>query len=111
VPEGLWLLEPVYRNFFENPVTAQFGHRVLAILTLVLIAVFWFRAGSAPLPARARLACRGLLGAALLQMGLGIATLLLVVPLPLAAAHQAGAVLLWTAALWTAAELGRRSSA
>ncbi|MGH8565744.1 MAG: COX15/CtaA family protein [Gammaproteobacteria bacterium] len=111
VPEGLWLLEPVYRNFFENPVTAQFGHRVLAILTLVLIAVFWFRAGSAPLPARARLACGGLLGAALLQVGLGIATLLLVVPLPLAAAHQAAAVLLWTAALWTAIELGPRVSA
>ncbi|MGQ0592553.1 MAG: COX15/CtaA family protein [Gammaproteobacteria bacterium] len=111
VPEGLWLLEPVYRNFFENPVTVQFGHRVLATLTLLLIAVFWLRAGSAPLPARARLACRGLLGAALLQVGLGIATLLLVVPLPLAVAHQAGAMLLWTAALWTAAELGRRASA
>ena len=111
VPEGLWLLEPVYRNFFENPMTAQFGHRVLAILTLVLITVFSLRAGSAPLPARARLACRGLLGAALLQVGLGIATLILVVPLPLAAAHQAGAMLLWTAALWTAIELGPRVSA
>ena len=34
-----------------------------------------------------------------LQIALGIATLLLVVPLPLAAAHQAGAVLVFAAAL------------
>jgi cytochrome c oxidase assembly protein subunit 15 len=40
-----------------------------------------------------------LLGALLVQLALGIATLLLVVPLPLAAAHQAGAVLLFAAAL------------
>ncbi len=34
-----------------------------------------------------------------LQIALGIATLLLVVPMPLAAAHQAGAVLVFAAAL------------
>jgi cytochrome c oxidase assembly protein subunit 15 len=34
-----------------------------------------------------------------LQIALGIATLLLMVPIPLAAAHQGGAVLLLTAAL------------
>jgi cytochrome c oxidase assembly protein subunit 15 len=37
---------------------------------------------------------------ALLQAGLGVATLLLAVPIPLAAAHQAGAVALWTLTLW-----------
>jgi cytochrome c oxidase assembly protein subunit 15 len=42
----------------------------------------------------------GLLLAALgLQVSLGIATLVLVVPVPLAAAHQSGAVLLLTATL------------
>ena len=50
---------------------------------------------------RGRLAprCTGSLAVALLQVALGIATLLLVVPIPLAAAHQAGAVLLLTAAI------------
>ena len=38
---------------------------------------------------------------ALLQAGLGIGTLLLQVPIPLAAAHQAGAVVLWTLTLWS----------
>ena len=51
------------------------------------------------LPRPARLALHVLLAAATLQFALGIATLLLVVPIPLAAAHQAGAVLLLTAAI------------
>ncbi len=106
VPDELWLLDPRYRNFFENPATAQFTHRVLAVLTLIAVLAFWLRGTRVPLPPRPRLASRCLVGAVLLQLALGIATLVLVVPLPLAAAHQAGAVLLWTAALWTAAELG-----
>jgi heme a synthase len=46
-----------------------------------------------------RLALHALLAAAALQFVLGLSTLLLVVPIPLAAAHQAGAVLLLTAAI------------
>ena len=51
------------------------------------------------LSARARLTGHLLLGMLALQVALGIATLLLLVPIPLAAAHQGGAVLLVTAAL------------
>ena len=49
---------------------------------------------------QARTALHMLLFVAALQVALGIATLLLVVPVPLAAAHQAGAVLLLTAAIY-----------
>ena len=59
----------------------------------------WIRARGAGLDASARLAVQALLGALVLQVSLGIATLLLAVPIPLAAAHQAGALLLFTAAL------------
>ena len=48
----------------------------------------------------AHFACNFLLLMLVVQISLGISTLLLVVPLPLAAAHQAGALLLFTAALW-----------
>ena len=48
-----------------------------------------------------------LLGAIALQVALGITTLLLVVPIPLAAAHQAGAVLLLTAIINAAEQLRR----
>ena len=51
------------------------------------------------LPPRARSGATLLLALLALQIALGISTLLLVVPLPLAAAHQAGAVLVFAAAL------------
>jgi heme a synthase len=91
VPAGLLLQEPWWLNLFENPITVQFAHRIGAYA--VTGAVLWFCWRSDhPL--------RGWLLAALaLQVALGIATLLLVVPLPLAWAHQAGAVVLLTAAL------------
>jgi cytochrome c oxidase assembly protein subunit 15 len=52
-----------------------------------------------------------LLAALILQVGLGIGTLMLVVPLPLAVAHQAGAVILLTAALYTLHGLKRVGAA
>ena len=52
-----------------------------------------------PLPARARVGSHWLLALVAMQIALGIVTLLLVVPIPLAAAHQAGAVLVFAAAL------------
>jgi heme a synthase len=36
LPPGLFHLEPAWLNFFENPVTAQFTHRVLGVSTLAL---------------------------------------------------------------------------
>lgn len=84
---------------FEDPVTAQFIHRWLAIAVVALAIALLVRRGRAAADARRPI---GLLAAmALLQAGLGVATLLLVVPIPLAAAHQAGAVVLWTLALWS----------
>ena len=98
VPAEYLQLSPAWRNVFENPAAAQFDHRVLATLTfLAAIAaglVFW-RASNARLGRRAR----WLVGAALLQVALGIATLLWSVPIVLGVAHQAGAVLLLTAAI------------
>lgn len=91
VPPGLLLEQPWWLNLFENPITVQFAHRVGAYV--VTVAVLWFCW-------RSRHPLRGwLLAALVLQMALGIATLLLVVPLPLAWAHQAGAVVLLTAAV------------
>ncbi len=98
-PPEYWSLAPPYLNWFENPASAQFDHRLLAELTWTATALLWLYALRIDLPHRARLALHALLGLATLQAALGIATLLLVVPLPLAVAHQAGALLLVTAAL------------
>ena len=99
IPPQLLQHEPWYLNFFENAATVQFDHRLLAWLLAVLVPWFWWRARHVALTPRTRLACDVLLAVLVLQLGLGILTLLLVVPVALGAAHQGGALLLLTAAL------------
>ena len=111
IPEGLFELTPVWHNFFENIVTVQFDHRVLATLLFLIIPAFWFKAGKLAanndLQPLARTGSHLLLAALALQITLGISTLLLVVPVALAAAHQAGAIVLLTAALFVSQQLRR----
>lgn len=99
VPEGYAALSPGWRNLTENIPSVQFHHRALATLaTLAAIAAAvaaWRRLPPGP----ARGACLALGAATLLQYGLGVATLLLVVPVSLGTLHQAAAVLVLTAAL------------
>ena len=100
IPSGLLEQSPWWRNVFENRLTVQFDHRILAMLTFLLIAAYWAAARRAGLPARAGRAANALLHTAGLQVALGIATLLLVVPIALAGAHQAVAMILFTVALY-----------
>ena len=99
VPPEIFMLNPWYSNFFNNMATVQFDHRLGAWLLALLVPWFWLQARCEALTRRANLAIHLLLGMFALQIALGIATLLLAVPIPLAAAHQGGAVLLITAAL------------
>ena len=99
VPEDYARLHPFILNWFENVAAVQFDHRLLAVATAALIVLVWAAGQGRVLQKPARAALHGLLFVALLQVALGIATLVLVVPLPLAAAHQAGAVLLLTSAI------------
>jgi cytochrome c oxidase assembly protein subunit 15 len=99
VPPEIFMLEPWHLNFFNNMATVQFDHRLGAWLLAFLVPWFWLQAPRNALAPRARLAAHLLLGMLALQVALGIATLLLRVPIALAAAHQGGAVLLLTVAL------------
>jgi cytochrome c oxidase assembly protein subunit 15 len=101
IPDGLFAMDPPWVNFFENITTVQFDHRILAYAVAVMVALVWWRARNAGSP-RIRRAVTGLVLAAVVQVGLGIATLLLMVPVSVAALHQAGAVVLFTVALWVA---------
>jgi cytochrome c oxidase assembly protein subunit 15 len=102
IPPGVMALEPAWRNLFDNPATVQFDHRILAIATFFVVVTFWARIRKVDLPARAATAVHGLLAALLVQVSLGILTLLYFVPTALAATHQAVAMLLFTAALYLA---------
>jgi len=105
VPDGLLDVSPVYLNFFENIATVQFEHRVLAIATFLSVVIFWLKARVEVLTIRARKAVNVLLGVAIIQVTLGIFTLLLVVPVSLGALHQLGAVTLFSTAIWLVREL------
>jgi cytochrome c oxidase assembly protein subunit 15 len=105
VPPEILSLEPWWNNLFNNMATVQFNHRMIAWLLMLLVPAFWVAARRVPMPPRTRLATHALMGMLVIQVALGISTLLLGVPVPLAAAHQAGAVLLLSAALWSSHEL------
>lgn len=107
VPPGLMALEPFWRNFFDNMVTVQFDHRLLAITAFVVVVIYWLKARKADLPKRARPAVNALLHTMVLQVALGITTLLMAVPVILGAAHQAVAMLLFTVVLYLVHALRR----
>jgi cytochrome c oxidase assembly protein subunit 15 len=99
-PVGVFAQEPWWINFFENVATVQLGHRLLAYLLMLVIPLFWWAARRHARAPCLRWAAHGLLAVLALQVGLGIGTLLYGVPVPLAAAHQAGALALFTLALY-----------
>jgi cytochrome c oxidase assembly protein subunit 15 len=99
IPSGYGDLHPALRNLTENPTAVQFNHRLLATLTAITVLTALMTGLRLQLPRQARQAVALLGGVLLLQYGLGIATLLSVVALPVAIAHQATAVLLLAAAL------------
>jgi cytochrome c oxidase assembly protein subunit 15 len=100
IPDGLYAMSPLWVDVFENVATVQFHHRLLAYALVLAVPLFWWRARAAGLPARARGALPWLLAALAAQVLLGILTLVYVVPVPLAALHQAGALVLFTLALY-----------
>ena len=79
--------------------TSSVRTAVVWLIVLCLVVLVWAAGLRAALPRSCRLALHALLAAAALQVALGIATLVLVVPIPLAVAHQAGAIVLLTTAL------------
>jgi heme a synthase len=105
-PENLFFLQPAWLNLFENTLTVQFNHRMVAYaiwILAVLHALDMWR--------RRQAVCSALVlaGAVTLQAGLGIVTLLYQAPLALALAHQALAILVLTIAVVHAERLSHRS--
>lgn len=110
IPVGLFDHSPLWRNFFENIVTVQFDHRVMATILFLIIPAFWWSAKNTEQESHIRTGLNLLLAALALQIALGISTLLLVVPVIIAAAHQAGAVILLSAAIFVSHQLRGRST-
>jgi cytochrome c oxidase assembly protein subunit 15 len=102
IPQGLYATAPVWRAAFEDITTVQFNHRMFAYLLFVLINVFAWRVFRRGAGRHAKLAASLAVAALWVQVTLGISTLVLHMPVPVAAAHQGGAVLLLSAMLFLA---------
>jgi heme a synthase len=107
IPDGYLEMEPHYLNFFENIAAVQWNHRLLAIVTLLLVLLFGFYALGQELAEKIKTTIRLMLGMVILQVILGVLTLLYIVPIPLASMHQTGALLLFTLSLLITYKLGR----
>ena len=100
IPSGLLMQDPVISNFFENHLTVQFDHRMMAYLLIGLIGWHMYRTLKTDISLSVKRSVAMLGGALALQIALGISALMLAVPMSLGAAHQLGAVLLLGTALW-----------
>ena len=99
LPDGLGAMEPWYLNLFENALTVQFNHRLVAYaLVFATLWHVWRPRGTRN--SRIRFTAAALAAAVLAQAALGVATLLAQVPLALGLAHQAGAAAVFGVAVW-----------
>ncbi len=105
----LFFEQPWWRNFFDNVLTVQFTHRMLAYTLFALAIAHAVDA----MRARAGGIANGavwIVGAVMVQAALGILTLLHLVPISLALAHQGVAIVLLTLALHQAHRFSARSA-
>jgi len=113
IPPGLFAMSPLLANFVENTTTIQFDHRLIAYVIVIVLSLTWYRSRHFTLTSSTRNAFNLLLVMMIIQITLGISTLLSVPAVPvragvsvlLAAMHQGGALLLLTIALFVNHEL------
>jgi cytochrome c oxidase assembly protein subunit 15 len=109
IPSGLFAMTPAWANLFENVATIQFNHRMAAYAIVGLVGVqvaLCARGVDDEIVSRSAWA---LLAVTLAQVGLGIWTLLAMVPLWLGLAHQALAFILLGVAVWHRFAIVRRA--
>jgi heme a synthase len=112
VPEAsrLFFDVPLWRNFFENALTVQFDHRMLAYAIWLIAVLHAFNAWRLARIGPVVVGAIALAAAVTVQAALGIATLLEAVPISLALSHQAMAMVVLTAATVHAASVAKPAS-
>ena len=105
IPPEVGNLSPWWINPLENTAAIQLSHRALALLSGLVVLALALRVWLARLPGRAARAALLTAVLVLAQIALGIATLLSFVWIPVAAAHQAGAILVVSGLVWLLHEL------
>lgn len=101
IPREFLMQSPWWRDLFENPVSVQFLHRLCAITTAIFCGGLWVCQRKLSLPPTLTIAFSGMAALVILQLSLGILTLLWEVPLTLALLHQGVAFLLFGSLIYT----------
>ncbi len=101
IPSDFWNLDPKFKNFFENPAAVQFDHRILGITKFFTIFLMWIFTKKKKINSDIKNKINLLLLFVIIQVCLGIATLLSFVTIPIAIIHQSGAVILYSISIWT----------
>ena len=109
IPAGLYSMSPVWLSAFEDITTIQFNHRIFAYIIAALVVGFSLVALRKNISTSARNGIYIMLFLLLVQITLGISTLIFHVPVAIAAAHQIGAVALLTATLFVSHSLVNRT--
>ena len=99
IPDGLLLMQPVHLNFFENVLTVQFNHRLAAYLLVIAALAYAAWIWRSDAARRVKTQAAAIAGITLGQALLGILTLIMTVPLPMALAHQGVAFVLLALAM------------
>ncbi|MCB5197958.1 COX15/CtaA family protein [Loktanella sp. TSTF-M6] len=100
LPPQMWELSPVWRNLFENNGTVQFIHRMSGYFLFVFALFVWWRSRRSA-NTRTRQAFALMMGMMVVQMVIGIWTVMMMAPAHIAILHQFGAVVLWVLVLRT----------
>lgn len=92
IPPGMYAVEPIWRNIFENATTVQFNHRLIAYVIVIVAIVHAWRTFS--------ISGAILAYVTIVQISIGVFTLLSRVPVSLGIAHQTGALIVLAVAVW-----------
>lgn len=99
IPHGLTTMSPFWLNFFENVMTVQFQHRMVAYVLVAAVIFLVMRTRSDGASPTVKRAAYHLIGFVFLQVLFGILTLLFAVPLDIALTHQAFAMIVLAGAV------------
>ena len=94
IPEAVYSLDPLWKNFLEAPYGIQFIHRILALIIVSFVLLIWVKGKKIQQNHLQKKSLNLLISVVILQTVIGIFTLILVVPISLALIHQLGAFLL-----------------
>lgn len=99
IPDGVFSSEHGFMSIVDDPLTIHFEHRTFAYVVAIVAVLIWWKLKSDVSPT-VRLGAHSVLITLLLQVSLGVFTVLNMVAIPIAAAHQAGAIFALSAALY-----------